>query len=38
MKFIISLPSIALSADNSLDPDLARQNVRPDLDQNCLTL
>ena len=23
---------------NSLDPDQARQNVRPDLDPNCLTL
>ena len=23
---------------NSLDPDQARQNIRPDLDQNCLTL
>ena len=31
-----SLPVITLA--NSLDPDHARQNVRPDLDPNCLTL
>ena len=31
------MPSVDNFA-NSLDPDLARQNVRPDLDSNCLTL
>ena len=27
-----------ITFSNSLDPDQARQNVRPDLDPNCLTL
>ena len=41
--FVNSLPvsGILSSADNlcnSLEPDQARQDVRPDLDPNCLTL
>ena len=35
-NFEIYRPLITLS--NSLDPDQDRQNVRPDLDSNCLTL
>ena len=31
MTFIITFA-------NSLDPDQARQNIRPDLDSNCMTL
>ena len=36
-----SLPTefrLLITFANSLDPDQARQNVGPDLDQNCLTL
>ena len=29
---------LLMTSANSLDPDQARQNVRPDLDPNCLTL
>ena len=28
---------LLITSANSLDPDQARQNVRPDLDTNCLT-
>ena len=38
---MLTLCILVLSNDNltnSLDPDQARQNVRPDLDPNCLTL
>ena len=37
----LTLGQLLSSADNlcnSLDPDQARQKVRPDLDPNCLTL
>ena len=46
-NMFISLSSVPASGDfchllitieNSLDPDQARQNVRPDLDPNCFTL
>ena len=30
--------SLLITFANSLNPDQARQNVRPDLEQNCLTL
>ena len=29
---------LLITSANSLDPDQTRQNVRPDLDPNCLTL
>ena len=44
LKILNSFPAggdfcrLLITFANSLDPDQARQNVRPDLDPNCLTL